>query len=198
MLYRFFRILFRLFFTVFYRWEIQGLEHIPSRGGVVVCCNHINNLDPPLIGAAMERQVRFMAKEELFRIPVLSPLIRKFGAFPVQRGSGDKKALKRALEVLKQGEVLGVFPEGTRSKTGELGKGHPGASFIALKGEAEVVPAAIVGPYRLFRKVRIVFGPPLDLDEYRGQRWTSQTLREVTDQIMNEIGLLLAESREQE
>ncbi|MFD1436630.1 lysophospholipid acyltransferase family protein [Kroppenstedtia eburnea] len=195
LLYTIFRAFFRLFFTVFYRWEVRGLERIPDREGVVICCNHISNLDPPLLGSAMHRPVRFMAKEELFRIPVLSFLIRKFGAFPVQRGSADKRAIKKALSILKQGEVLGVFPEGTRSKTGKLGEAHTGASFIALKGEGQVVPAAIVGPYRLFRKVTIIFGHPLDLSEYRGQKWTSQSLKEVTDRIMGEIDSLLEESR---
>lgn len=194
--YKSFWVFFRIFFTVFYRWEVRGQEHIPERGGTVVCCNHISNLDPPLLGSAMRRPIRFMAKEELFRIPVFSSLIRKFGAFPVQRGSADKRALKKALSILKQGEVLGVFPEGTRSKTGKLGEAHTGASFIALKGEAEVVPAAIVGPYRLFRKVTVIFGPPLDLSEYRGKKWTSQTLKDVTDRIMGEINTLLGESRE--
>src|SRR5690606_34937430 len=146
MLYRMFRFGFRLLFRLVYRWEIRGAEHVPSEGAVVVCCNHINNLDPPLLGSALERPIRFMAKEELFKIPVLSFLIRRFGAFPVNRGAADKRAVKQALTFLKQGEVLGVFPEGTRSRTGELGAGHTGAAFIALKGKAQVVPAAVIGP----------------------------------------------------
>ncbi|MFD1427783.1 1-acyl-sn-glycerol-3-phosphate acyltransferase [Kroppenstedtia sanguinis] len=195
LLYKFFRGFFRLFFAVFYRWEVRGLEHVPDQGGVVVCCNHISNLDPPLVGSAMRRPVRFMAKEELFRVPVLSFLIRNFGAFPVQRDTADKRAVKKALSILKQGGVVGVFPEGTRSKTGELGEAHAGASFIALKGEGQVVPAAIIGPYRLFRKVTIVFGPPLDLSEYQGQKRTSGSLKEVTHRIMGEIDSLLKENR---
>ncbi|SMO42016.1 lysophospholipid acyltransferase family protein [Melghirimyces algeriensis] len=192
MLYRTFRLLFRFLFRLFYRWEIEGVKHIPSQGPVVICCNHINNLDPPIVGAAANRPVRFMAKEELFKVPVLSFLLRRFGAFPVKRGSTDKRALKSALEVLKQGEVLGVFPEGTRSRDGSLGKAHNGASFIALKGKAKVVPAAVIGPYRIFQKVRIVFGPPVDLENFQNQQWTSHTLREATDQIMAEIEKLLS------
>lgn len=186
-MYRFFRQCFRYFFYLFFRWEVIGKEKIPVEGPVVLCCNHINNLDPPLVGASIERQVYFMAKEELFRIPVLSWLLRRFGSFPINRGKSDKQALKTSLELLKQGKLLGVFPEGTRSKTGDLGEAHTGAAFIALKGEAVVVPAAIVSSYRLFGKLVIRFGDPIDLTPYRQGRINSQTGREVTDRVMNEI-----------
>ncbi|OYD09737.1 lysophospholipid acyltransferase family protein [Paludifilum halophilum] len=196
MWYRSFRALFRAFFAVLYRWKVDGLEHIPKEGPVVICSNHINNLDPPLVGSALQRPIRFMAKEELFKIPVLSFLLPRFGAFPVKRGASDKRALKKSLQLLGKGEVLGVFPEGTRSKTGELGEAHTGAAFIALKGNATVIPAAIIGPYRLFRRVRIVFGPPLDLSDYRGNRFTSQAIREVTERMMDRIGDLMADGSE--
>ncbi|MDR6224525.1 lysophospholipid acyltransferase family protein [Desmospora profundinema] len=187
MWYRLFRQLFRMLFFCLYRWEVTGKEKVPAQGPVVVCCNHINNLDPPLVGSALKRQVRFMAKEELFKIPVISWLIRRFGAFPVSRGSTDKRALKTALELLKDGELLGVFPEGTRSKTGELGQAHSGAAFIALKSDAVLVPAAITGYYRPFGKIRIRFGDPIDLTPYRQDRMNSQTVRAVTERMMGEI-----------
>lgn len=160
LLYTIFRAFFRLFFTVFYRWEVRGLERIPDREGVVICCNHISNLDPPLLGSAMHRPVRFMAKEELFRIPVLSFLIRKFGAFPVQRGSADKRAIKKALSILKQGKSWGCFPRGPVPRRGSSVRLIP-ELLSSLSRERQVVPAAIVGPYRLFRKVTIIFGHPL-------------------------------------
>ncbi|PTM58659.1 lysophospholipid acyltransferase family protein [Desmospora activa] len=190
MWYRFFRRCFYLFFFFFFRWEVIGKEKVPATGPVVLCCNHIDNLDPPLVGASLHRQVYFMAKEELFRIPVLSWLLHRFGAFPISRGKSDRQALKTSLELLKQGKLLGVFPEGTRSKTGDLGEAHTGAAFIALRGEAVVVPAAIIGPYRPFRKLRIRFGDPIDLSVYRQDRTNSQSVREVTDRVMNEIRAL--------
>ncbi|GIM48214.1 1-acyl-sn-glycerol-3-phosphate acyltransferase [Collibacillus ludicampi] len=191
MLYVAFRSLFRLLFKVVYRWRIEGRENVPTSGAVVVCSNHISLLDPPLLGASLERQVFFMAKEELFRIPVISFLIRRFGAFPVKRGAGDRAALRTALSILQRGDVLGIFPEGTRSKTGRLGKPQSGVSLLAIKGNAVVVPAAIIGPFRMFRPIRIVFGKPIDLSQYRDQKLTSAFLDEVSLKIMDEIRALM-------
>lgn len=191
MLYSFCRFLFRSFFAIAYRWKVEGVENIPSHGAVVICSNHIHNMDPPLIGSAASRKVYFMAKEELFRIPILSFFIRRFGAFPVKRGASDRNALKNALAILQQKKVLGIFPEGTRSKTGELGEAHPGAALIALRGDALVVPVAIIGPYRLFHRVTITFGPPIDLKPYKEDKITSKTVRDVTARIMKEIEQLM-------
>lgn len=191
MLYPFCRFLFRSFFAIVYRWKVEGVENIPPQGAVVICANHISNMDPPLIGSAASRKVYFMAKEELFRIPILSFFIRRFGAFPVKRGASDRKALKHALAVLQKKEALGIFPEGTRSKTGKLGEAHPGAALIALRGDAVVVPVAIIGPYRLFRRVSIIFGSPIDLKPYKEDKITSKTVREVTARIMKEIEQLM-------
>lgn len=195
MLYRLGRVLFRLFFAVCYRWEVVGKEHIPDRGPVVICPNHIHNLDPPLVGSAIDRKVHFMAKEELFRIPILAPIIRRLGAFPVRRGASDRKAFKRAVEILQEGKVLAIFPEGTRSRNGRLGKAHPGAALIALKGNADVVPAAIIGPYRFFGKVRIVFGPPFRLDCPPGSKINSELLRDHSARIMDKIERLIQDGR---
>ncbi len=156
-----------------------------------MCANHISNLDPPLLGAGIDRQVHFMAKEELFRIPVISFLITKFGAFPVKRGAGDRGAIRTALSLLEEGKILGIFPEGTRSKTGEVGAGLPGVAMFALKSQATVVPVAIVGPYRLFRPVTIVYGEPIDLSAQRSAKVTSETMKETADLIMRHIKTLL-------
>jgi 1-acyl-sn-glycerol-3-phosphate acyltransferase len=191
MLYVTFRSLFRLLFKFVYRWRIEGRENVPTSGAVVVCSNHISLLDPPLLGASLERQVFFMAKEELFHIPVISFLIRRFGAFPVKRGAGDRAALRTALSILQRGDVLGIFPEGTRSKTGRLGKPQSGVSLLAIKGNAVVVPAAIIGPFRMFRPIRIVFGKPIDLSQYRDQKLNSALLEEVSLKIMDDIRALM-------
>jgi 1-acyl-sn-glycerol-3-phosphate acyltransferase len=196
MLYPFARWVFRCFFTLVYRWKVDGSHHIPADGPVVVCCNHIGNLDPPLVGSAIQRKVNFMAKEELFRVPLLRPLIQTLGAFPVKRGASDKRAIKHALQLLEQNQVLVIFPEGTRSKTGELGEGRPGAAFLALKSNATVVPAAIIGPYRLFRPIRVRFGPPVDLTPWLGTKVSTETTKEATQRIMQEIRRLIEEGSE--
>lgn len=158
---------------------------------MILCANHISNLDPLLLGCGTNRQVHFMAKEELFKIPLLSYFIVQFGAFPVKRGAGDRSAIRTTLKILGEGKVIGIFPEGTRSKTGELGQGKPGVGLFALKSEAAVIPVAIIGPYRLFRPVTIVYGKPLDLSAMRAEKAGADTVKEVTDLIMSQIRNLI-------
>lgn len=165
-LYKFFRFLIKLLYRILYPYEVIGVEKFPKSGGVVVSPNHISNLDPPLLGISLPRQVHFMAKEELFRVPGLNKIFYILGTFPVKRGGGDSQALKASMQILKDGKVLGIFPEGTRSKTGEIRKVHVGAAMFSLRTQSPLVPVAIIGPYRLFRKIRIVYGDPIMPDEY--------------------------------
>ncbi|WP_400163808.1 lysophospholipid acyltransferase family protein [Brevibacillus sp. TJ4] len=194
-LYRLFRSFFRAIFSFAYRWQVIGREHIPKEGPVILCANHISLWDPPLLGSGIERQVCFMAKEELFRIPVLSWFITQFGAFPVKRGAGDRAAIRSTLHILEQGKVLGIFPEGSRSKTGQIRQGQGGAAMFALKSQAEVVPVAIIGPYRLFRPITIIYGKPIDLSAYREAKTNSETVKSVTELIMAEIRSLHEQHR---
>lgn len=195
MLYVIFRSLFRWMFNWFYRFRAIGMENIPKEGPVILVSNHISNLDPPLLGSPLERKVSFMAKKELFGIPVLSFLIRSFGAFPVKRGALDKQSIKTALNILKNGGVVGMFPEGTRSKTGQLGKGLPGAALFALRTDAAVIPVAIIGPYRLFRPLTIVYGKPLNLNEFKEAPPGTDVHRLTMEYIMQSIQNLLDEHR---
>ncbi|APH04580.1 lysophospholipid acyltransferase family protein [Bacillus weihaiensis] len=171
-----------------YRIKVEGLEHFPKEGAVLLCTNHISNLDPPVVGVTSPRKVLFMAKAELFDVPVLKNLLKNFGTFPVKRGGGDREALRAGLKVLKEGNVLGLFPEGTRSKDGQLGKGLPGAGFFALRSNAAVVPCAIKGPYKSFQSLKVVYGKPLEMEKYRQEKISPE---EMTAIIMNEIDKLL-------
>ena len=171
-----------------YQFEVIGKENFPTDGGVLLCSNHISNLDPPTVGIAAPRQVHFMAKEELFSAPVLGKILPHINAFPVKRGMSDREALRKGLGVLKEGKVLGLFPEGTRSETGELGKGLAGAGFFALRSKAQIVPCAVIGPYKPFKRLKIVFGKPIEFDDYRKNKVSAE---EATDIIMNEIGQLI-------
>ncbi|MGM9925994.1 MAG: lysophospholipid acyltransferase family protein [Bacillus sp. (in: firmicutes)] len=173
-----------------YRFEVIGKENFPKEGGVLLCSNHIENLDPPVVGINAPRPVHFMAKEELFSVPVLKNLLPGLNAFPVKRGMSDREALRKGLGLLKEGKVLGLFPEGTRSKTGELGKGMAGAGFFALRTEAAVVPCAIIGPYKMFRRLKVVYGKPIDFSRYaeEGKRLNAEQATEI---IMHEIAELI-------
>jgi len=175
-----------------YRFDIRGLEKFPKTGGVLICANHIHALDPPVVGITAPRDVHFMAKEELFTAPILKTILPKIYAFPVKRGMSDRDALRKAIAVLKSGNVMGLFPEGTRSKTGELGKGFSGAGFFALKGEAAVVPCAIIGPYKAFKRVKVVYGEPIDMQPYRERKASAD---EVTQVIMAHIQQLINENK---
>lgn len=152
------------FFQLAYRPKVEGLEKVPMYDGIIVASNHLSNLDPPLIGICLPRYIRFMAKIELFRVPILGHLFRALGAFPIHRGKVDKQAIRTAIDVVRTGGCLVMFPEGHRSKTGELGPFAPGVAVIARKSGGYIVPAAICGPYRLFRSITVRFGEPVAVD----------------------------------
>ncbi|MDQ0976139.1 1-acyl-sn-glycerol-3-phosphate acyltransferase [Neobacillus niacini] len=179
-------------FKPWYRIEVSGLEYFPKEGGVLLCTNHIHNFDPLVVGITAPRPVHFMAKEELFKVPVLGNIVRKCNAFPVKRGKGDRESLRAGLKVLKDGNVFGLFPEGTRSKTGEIGKGLSGAGFFALRSEADVVPCAIIGPYKSLKTLKVVYGKPIAMDEMRAVKASAE---QVTELIMSEIDKLIKEHR---
>lgn len=188
MLYRFSRGIVRIVYTLLFRLEASGIENIPKQGPVILCCNHKSLQDPFSLGAWVPRKVHYMAKEELFRVPLVGPLIRAWGAFPVKRGGVSKEAIRTAIDLLKEGKVMGIFPEGTRNRT--LGAGKKGAVTMALRSGAVVVPVAIVGDYKLFRKVRAVYGSPIDLQAF-GDQNASEAADRATEAIMARIGEML-------
>ena len=190
-LYTFGKALVKTALTPLYRFEIIGTEKFPKKGGILLCSNHIHALDPPVVGMTSPRTVHFMAKEELFKLPVLGKLLPQVNAFPVKRGMSDREALRSALRILKNGDVVGLFPEGTRSTDGVLKKGLSGAGFFALRGNADVMPCAIIGPYKPFRKVKVVYGDPVLMEPFREQKASAE---EVTAVIMASIQKLLDEN----
>ncbi|MET3696133.1 1-acyl-sn-glycerol-3-phosphate acyltransferase [Bacillus oleivorans] len=171
-----------------YRIQVIGKENIPKEGGVLLCSNHISNLDPPVVGITCPRPISFMAKAELFNSPLFGKILKKVHAFPVKRGMSDREALRMGLKSLKDGHVLGLFPEGTRSKTGELGKGLAGAGFFAMRTDAKVVPCAIIGDYKFWGRIKVIYGKPIDFEEMREKKVSAE---EATDHIMSAIKSLL-------
>ena len=157
-----------------YRLRARGLEHLPE-GGFVLAANHTSNFDPWALGIPLlpRRQLRFMAKSELFN-PLLAPILRAGGAFKVRRGEGDIEAVRTAVELVKEGEIVVMFPEGTRRRKGlrkkHVARAHTGAARIALGAGAPLVPVAIKGTDRLTRlgPLRVVYGEPLDLSDLEG------------------------------
>jgi 1-acyl-sn-glycerol-3-phosphate acyltransferase len=180
-----------------FRLRARGRENLPD-GGFVLAANHTSNFDPWPLGLPLfpRRQLRFMGKSELFN-PLLGPILRGGGAFPVRRGEGDFEAIQQAVDLVREGEVVVMFPEGTRRKKGLRKKyearAHTGAARIALGAEAPLVPAAIKGTDRLSRlePLRVAYGEPVPLDDLRGVE-IGRAAREATDRLMTAIAGLEA------
>ena len=175
-----------------FRLRARGLDHLPE-GGFVLAANHTSNFDPWPLALPLfpRRQLRFMAKSELFN-PILKPILAGGGAFPVRRGEADLEAIRRAVELVRDGEIVVMFPEGTRRRKGlrkkHEARAHTGAARIALAAGAPLVPAAIKGTDRLSRlaPLRVAYGRPIPLDDLRGQE-LSPAAREATDRLMADI-----------
>ncbi|MTT31259.1 1-acyl-sn-glycerol-3-phosphate acyltransferase [Terrilactibacillus sp. BCM23-1] len=158
---------FHCLFRMVYRYEVVGVEHIPKDGGVLICSNHLSNFDPPLVGVSCPRDVSFLAKSEMFKFSLGRRILTKVHAFPIRRGAGDRHALKVAKKLLDEGHVLIMFPEGTRSKTGDFNPARPGVGFFALRTDAAVIPCYIKGNYKLFSRVKVYFGQPVDTSNFK-------------------------------
>lgn len=180
-------------------WEVFGLENVPARGPLILVANHNNIIDPPLLGASIpHRPVVFMAKKELFDRWYSGWLVRGYCAFPVRRGEPDRQAFRQALEVLRRGLILGMFPEGTRSKTGAMGPAQPGTAVIALRARVPILPVGITGtdkvkgPASVIRRrphIRVNIGRPFTLAVNSADRRSA--VEEATCQIMGRIAALL-------
>ena len=175
-----------------YRLRARGLEYLPE-GGFVLAANHTSNLDPWALGMPLwpDRQLRFMAKAELFN-PVLGPILYAGGAFKVRRGQGDVDAMRTAMDLAREGEIVVMFPEGTRRTKGlkkrHVARAHSGAARIALGAGVPLVPAAISGTDRLLRlgPLRVAYGEPLDLNALAGQD-TKAAAETATGELMARI-----------
>ncbi|SHK48015.1 lysophospholipid acyltransferase family protein [Desulforamulus aeronauticus] len=191
MFYTVIRAIIRCLLPIWRRWEVIGIDRLPNTGGVVVVSNHTSNLDPVVVGCALTRRIHFMAKQELFQNPILAYIIRLLGAFPVNREKSDRNAIRKALELLQEGQMIGIFPEGTRSKSGELQKPQIGAAMLATKANAPILPMALKGTRGLFGKVTVLVGEPIYLPELWSSRPGKEELEVLSKRVMEEIAELM-------
>ena len=171
---------------VYYRAEIIGLENIPKEGPLIFCGNHRTYLDPPLMVATAKRDMKFLAKEELYNNKFLAFLGWVFEAIPVKRDEKDVSAIKTSLKFLKSGQCIALFPEGTRNGLEKGEKVKDGVAFFAVRSGAKVVPCGIKGGTKENRKVTITYGMPLDYSKYKGTK-DKEKLEEITEEIMDKI-----------
>ncbi|MFF8421582.1 lysophospholipid acyltransferase family protein [Streptomyces sp. NPDC015680] len=188
---------------LFFRPRIEGLEHIPEDGAAIVAGNHLSFSDHFLMPAILKRRITFLAKAEYFTGPgvkgrLTAAFFRSIGQIPVDRSGKEagQAAIREGLGVLSRGELLGIYPEGTRSHDGRLYKGKVGVAVMAIKGQVPVVPCAMVGTFEIqppgqvvprIKRVTIRFGEPLDFSRYAGLENQKAAVRAVTDEIMYTI-----------
>jgi len=177
----FFKGLYHLAFSV----KITGQENIPNEGAYIICANHINYLDAAAIVLLNKRKVRFVAKQDLYRVPILAWLGHLFDIIPIKRNMQDIEAMKRCMKALKNGEILGIFPEGTRKGLAKNKKAKNGAAFMALRTNTKVIPVGIHGTFKFRSKVYINYGEPIDLSGCQGEE--KEKLAEATQIIMDKI-----------
>jgi 1-acyl-sn-glycerol-3-phosphate acyltransferase len=203
--YRRVRAFSRALFACWFRWRRIGLENIPATGPVLLAANHVSFIDPPMIGSAVDRTVSFLARDTLFDVPVVGTVIRKLNSVPVDRDGGGGAGLKAILDRLKAGGCIVLFPEGTRSRDGQLQRAKSGVGLSVLKSEAVVVPVRMFGAFEAFGRHRkfplpgqitLKFGPPMSFDRERAEAASCSKARlkelyqEVADRVMAGIAAI--------
>jgi 1-acyl-sn-glycerol-3-phosphate acyltransferase len=182
-------LLCRPILALLFQLKTYRRHYVPRRGGVLLVSNHQSYLDPVLVGVYLPRPMSFLAKSELFRNRLFSWLIRSLNAFPVRQGAGDVGAVKEMIKRLREGHMLNIFPEGSRTENGEMGPMEPGAALVVRKAGVPIVPCVVDGSFKAWPKgqkfpkphrVSVMFGPPLQIDGLKAQQITQlidQTLR---------------------
>jgi 1-acyl-sn-glycerol-3-phosphate acyltransferase len=196
MFYELLRILFSIIFVVIFRYQVTGRENLPTQGGYILAANHLSLWDPPLIATLVPNHIHYMAKQELFAIPFFASLMRALGVFPVKRATADRGAIRMAINLLKSGEVVGIFPEGTRSKTGLLQQPEAGLELIASLAKVPVIPVAVIGTNRIFKagnmipRFEVHFGKAICPSD----KHTDKNKNSLTKEVMQSIQIMLDEN----
>lgn len=179
------------FFLIFvFRLKRRGVENVPAEGGVILAFNHRSYWDPVVAAITSKRPLHFMAKAELFKNSVFGGLIKSLGAFPVSRGRNDIGAIKAAMKILRNGEVMLIFPEGGRIKNGKKVKAKAGVACIAQMAQVPVVPVNISGEYKWMQKITVTYGEPIYLNEYYGKKMDQSAALAEADNILENIRAL--------
>jgi 1-acyl-sn-glycerol-3-phosphate acyltransferase len=194
---------FRVMYATYFRWRVYGAEQVPLSGGVILASNHASFLDPPLVGSGLKRDINYLARESLFRFPGIGALLRSWNAVPVDRDGGGAKGLKTILDRLLQGNGIILFPEGTRTKDGNLQPARSGIGLTVIKSKAPVVPVRVFGTFEAFgrqhtfprpHRVIVKYGRPMNFEALRAEAKTCDKarLKEIYQQVADEIMAAIA------
>lgn len=184
------KAIYYIFYKLVYRIKKVNEKNIPKDGAYIICANHVNMLDALAVVCSCKRNVRFICKESMFKNKILCWALKLADTIPLNREKNDIESMKRSLKALKNGDILGVFPEGTRKGMEKNLKAKSGAAFFSLKTGTKVIPLGIQGSFKPFTKVKLVFGEPLDFSEYYGKEKDKEALEKVTNIIMDNIVML--------
>jgi 1-acyl-sn-glycerol-3-phosphate acyltransferase len=185
-------ILTNIIFKLFFRVEIVNADKVPLTGSALFCANHNTMLDMFFLGYRLKRWINWMAKEELFKNPITSFIFKSLGAFPVKRGTGDVGSIKSAYKILQEGHILGIFPHGTRIDPAKIDSARikPGAAMIAVNAGVPIIPAYIEGSYRIFGRIKVIYGDPFSIGSKKDEKYTREELAELSKEIIKRIYLL--------
>jgi 1-acyl-sn-glycerol-3-phosphate acyltransferase len=196
---------FRAVFSLYFRWRVFNPERVPLTGPVILASNHASYIDPPLVGAGVTRKINFLARDSIFRVPILAQILRSWEVVPVDRDGGSGRGLKEILRRLELGGAIIVFPEGTRSRDGALSPARSGIGLTVIKSQAPVVPVRVFGTHDAFgpdkllprpRRVTVKYGLPMDFSALRAEARTcskprlKQIYQQIADEIMSAIARL--------
>ena len=186
--YRFIVFILRCLGKILFRIEVIGLDNIPNSGRIIIAANHKSFLDPIFMMIALKgRSIVPVAKKELFDIFLLKNILKKLNVIPIDRKNPSISTIKAIITQIKNENILGIFPEGTRSKMDEFLPAKPGVALFALKTKADVIPMSIVTSYRIFSKVKIIIGERVDLDEYYSRKVDREEYPQIAQLIMDDI-----------
>lgn len=172
---------------VVYRVRRSGEENIPTEGAYIICGNHVHALDAPIMVLSSKRKIRFVAKEELYKYRIIKWLGTLFEVITIKRGNADIDATKKILKSLKEGYLVGIFPEGTRNGLKKNVKIKSGAVYFALKTNTPIIPVGIKGSFKPFTKITYTYGKPIDLSEYKDKKDDKETLEKITEEVFQKI-----------
>jgi len=181
------KFIFKLIALFLYRVKVVGKENLPKVGAALVCPNHVHPLDSAVVIATAKRKINVLAKEELFKTGIAKWFAEVFGIYPIKRDAADMAAIKLSLKLLKNEEMLMIFPEGTRNGMEKGVKPKNGAIILAIKSGKPIIPVGVQGSFKIFKKVKVNIGKPIDYSEYKGRTSDKELMDKLTDDLMKEI-----------